>query len=88
MKITDLLKPEGIRVGAEAADRMDAIDKLIELQDASGNISDKEAYKAGILAREEEFPTAVGEGIAIPHAKTDAVTAPGLAAMTIPNGVE
>ncbi|MBQ6410540.1 MAG: PTS sugar transporter subunit IIA, partial [Atopobiaceae bacterium] len=65
MKITDLLKPEGIRVGAEAADRMDAIDKLIELQDASGNISDKEAYKAGILAREEEVPTAVGEGIAI-----------------------
>ncbi|MBQ3283825.1 MAG: PTS sugar transporter subunit IIA [Atopobiaceae bacterium] len=88
MKITDLLKPEGIRVGAEAADRMDAIDKLIELQDASGNISDKEAYKAGILAREEEFPTAVGEGIAIPHAKVAAVKRPGLAAMTVPGGVE
>ena len=88
MKITDLLKPEGIRVGVEAADRMDAIDKLIELQDASGNISDKEAYKAGILAREEEFPTAVGEGIAIPHAKVAAVVKPGLAAMTVPGGVD
>jgi len=88
VKITDLLKPEGIRVGVEAADRMDAIDKLIELQDASGNISDKEAYKAGILAREEEFPTAVGEGIAIPHAKVAAVVKPGLAAMTVPGGVD
>lgn len=88
MKITDLLKPEGIRVGASATDQMDAIDQLVALQNASGNISDPEGYKAGILAREEEFSTAVGDGIAIPHAKTDAVRQAGLAAMTVPDGVD
>lgn len=88
MKITDLLKVEGIKVGAKASSQMDAIDQLVALQDASGNISDKEGYKKGILAREEEFSTAVGDGIAIPHAKVAAVKRPGLAAMTVPGGVE
>ena len=88
MKITDLLKVEGIKVGATAANQMDAIDQLVALQDASGNINDKAAYKEGILAREAEFSTAVGDGIAIPHAKVAAVTKPGLAAMTVPGGVD
>ena len=88
MKITDLLKPEGIKVGASAKDQMDAIDQLIALQDASGNIADVAEYKKAILAREAEFSTAVGEGIAIPHAKTEAVKQPGLAAMTVPGGVD
>lgn len=88
MKITDLLGPDGIKVGAAAADQMDAIDQLITLQVASGNVSDKDKYKEAILAREAEFSTAVGDGIAIPHAKTDAVARPGLAAMTVPGGVD
>ena len=88
MKITDLLKPEGIKVGATAASQMDAIDQLVALQDASGNINDAEGYKKGILAREAEFSTAVGDGIAIPHAKVAAVKQPGLAAMTVPGGVD
>ncbi len=88
MKITDLLTPDGIKVGATAADQMDAIDQLVALQTASGNINDPVKYKEGILAREAEFSTAVGDGIAIPHAKTDAVAKPGLAAMTVPAGVD
>ncbi len=88
MKITDLLKAEGIKVGASASDQMDAIDQLVALQDASGNIADKAAYKEAILKRESEFSTAVGDGIAIPHAKTSAVKQPGLAAMTVPGGVD
>ncbi|MBO7674544.1 MAG: PTS sugar transporter subunit IIA [Atopobiaceae bacterium] len=88
MKITDLLKVEGIKVGARASSQMDAIDQLVALQDASGNINDKAKYKEGILAREAEFSTAVGDGIAIPHAKTAAVKKPGLAAMTVPAGVD
>lgn len=88
MKITDLLKPEGIKVGATASSQDDAMNQLIKLQDASGNISDTKAYKEALLAREAEFSTAVGDGIAIPHAKTAAVKRPGLAAMTIPAGVE
>ena len=88
MKITDLLKPEGIKVGASASNQMDAIDQLVALQDASGNINDPAGYKKGILAREAEFSTAVGDGIAIPHAKVAAVKKPGLAAMTVPGGVD
>ena len=88
MKITDLLRPEGIKIGASATSRDDAIDQLVALQTASGNISDKTAYHEAIMAREAEFSTAVGDGIAIPHAKTSAVKRPGLAAMTIPDGVD
>ena len=88
MKITDLLSVNGIKVGATASDQMNAIDQLVALQDASGNISDKAGYKDGILAREAEFSTAVGDGIAIPHAKVAAVKRPGLAAMTVPAGVD
>ena len=88
MKISDLLKVEGIKLNGQAASKMDAIDQLVALQDASGNISDVAKYKEAILAREEESTTAMGEGIAIPHAKTDVVKRPGLAAMTVPGGVD
>ena len=88
MKITDLLKHEGIKIGASAADQSDAIDQLVALQATVGNISDKDAYKEAILKREAEFSTAVGDGIAIPHAKTNAVKKAGLAAMTVKGGVD
>ena len=60
----------------------------MDLQVKGGKITDREAYKQGILAREENGSTAVGEGIAIPHAKNAAVKAPSLAAMTVPDGVD
>lgn len=88
MRIRDLLKPEGIKLGSAAKDKDDAINQLVELQVASGNISDPEAYKKAIYAREEESTTGMGDGIAIPHAKTDAVKRPGLAAMVVPDGVD
>ena len=88
MKIRDLLRPEGIRLGATAKDKMDAISQLIDLQVRSGNSADAETYRKAILAREAESTTAMGEGIAIPHAKTGAVRRPGLAAMTVPDGVD
>lgn len=61
---------------------------LVDLQVKGGKITDRETYKQGILAREENGSTAVGEGIAIPHAKNAAVKAPSLAAMTVPDGVD
>jgi PTS system fructose-specific IIC component len=88
MKIRDLLKIEGIKLGASATDKENAIDQLVDLQVASGNISDREKYKEGILAREAESTTAMGDGIAIPHAKVAAVKRAGLVAMTVPDGVD
>ncbi|MDE6024917.1 MAG: fructose-specific PTS transporter subunit EIIC [Lachnospiraceae bacterium] len=88
MRIVDLLSKESILLKASPKNKQEAIDKLVELQVKGGKIADKEAYKKGILAREEQGSTAVGEGIAIPHAKSDAVKGPSLAAMTVPDGVD
>lgn len=88
MRIVDLLKKESIMLGGSPKNKSEAIDMLVELQVKGGNIADKDEYKKGILAREEKGSTAVGEGIAIPHAKSEAVKAPSLAAMTVPEGVD
>lgn len=88
MRIVDLLKKESILLNGSPKSKSEAIDMLVDLQAKGGNIADKEEYKKGILAREEKGSTAVGEGIAIPHAKSAAVKAPSLAAMTVPDGVD
>lgn len=88
MRIVDLLSKESILLGGTPTSKPEAIDLLIDLQVKGGRIADVEAYKAGILAREEKGSTAVGEGIAIPHAKSEAVKEPSLAAMTVPDGVD
>ena len=88
MRIVDLLSKNSITLNAAPKSKAEAIDMLVDLQVKGGKIADREAYKKGILAREEMSSTAVGEGIAIPHAKSTAVKAPSLAAMTVPQGVD
>ncbi len=88
MRIIDLLKKDSILLNAAPKSKAEAIDMLVDLQVKGGCISDKEEYKKGIIAREEHGSTAVGEGIAIPHAKNKGVKAPSLAAMTVPEGVD
>ncbi|MGN1094876.1 MAG: fructose-specific PTS transporter subunit EIIC [Eubacteriales bacterium] len=88
MRIVDLLKKESILLNGSPKSKSEAIDMLLDLQVKSGNIADKEEYKKCILAREKKGSTAVGDGIAIPHAKSEAVSAPSLAAMTVPDGVD
>ena len=88
MRITSLLKPEAVKIGGVASDKDDAIAKLVKLMETQGNVVDVDAYTEAVHARESFGSTALGEGIAIPHAKTAAVSAPGLAAMTLPEGVD
>ena len=88
MRITELLKKESIELGVTVSTKEEAIDRLISLMDAGGRLKDKAGYKEGILAREQLGSTAIGEGIAIPHAKVEAVREPGLAAMVVPEGVD
>ena len=88
MRIVDLLSKDSILLNASPKNKAEAIDLLVDLQVKGGKITDRETYKQGILAREENGSTAVGEGIAIPHAKNAAVKAPSLAAMTVPDGVD
>ncbi len=88
MKITDLLKKESIELHAAPVGKDEALRQAVSLMEKSGNIRDRESYEEQVFAREEEGTTGIGEGIAIPHGKCEAVTAPGLAAMVIPDGVE
>lgn len=87
MKITDLLSTEAIQLNGVAKSKEEVIDKMVELMTNNGNIINKEEYKRIVKEREKEGTTGIGEGIAIPHGKTDAVSKPGLSAMVIPDGV-
>ncbi len=88
MRVKDLLSAVSIDLHGTAATKEEAIKKLVDLMVKRGNISDRDVYEKGVFLREEEGSTGIGEGIAIPHCKSDTVTAPGLAAMLVPEGVE
>ena len=88
MRITDLLKANAIKLNAAPSSKQAAIDLLVSLHEKAGNLKDVAAYKEGILKREEMGTTAIGMEVAIPHAKSEAVKAPALAAITVPDGVD
>lgn len=88
MRITDLLKSESIALGQKPADKQSAIRQLADLMAASGNLSDKEQYLKDVFAREASGTTGLGDGIATPHAKSMGVKEAGLAAMTVPAGMD
>ena len=87
MRITELLDIRSIALDAAPKSKQETLDAAVALMVKSGKITDEDAYRAQVYAREEESTTGIGEGIAIPHGKCDAVNKPGLAAMVIPNGV-
>ena len=88
MRITDLLKADGIKLNSAVSTKSAAIDELVALHNKCGNLKDVAAYKEGILKREEMGTTAIGMEVAIPHAKSEAVKAPALSAITVPDGVD
>ena len=88
MRITDLLKSTAIELNANVSSKSEAIDKLVALHQAAGNLKDSEKFKEDILKREEHSTTAIGEGIAVPHAKSSAVKTPALSFITVPSGVD
>ena len=88
MRITDLLDKQSISLNGAPKDKKEALDQVVDLMAKSGKINDVEAYRQRVYAREEESTTGIGEGIAIPHGKCDAVTNPGLAAMVVKDGVD
>ncbi len=88
MKIRDLLASESINLKGSATSKEDVLNQMVDLMAKSGKINDVETYRKGVFAREDESTTGIGEGIAIPHCKSEAVSKPGLAAMILPDGVE
>ena len=87
MKIRDLLKAQSIQLGAKPTDKPSAIRLLADLMERGGNLANKDEYLAAVFTREESGSTGLGEGIATPHAKSAGVAKAGLAAMTVPEGI-
>ena len=88
MRITDLLKDCSIELNTSAATKQEAIEKLVGLMEKAGNVSNHDQYLKDVLAREAEGTTGLGDGIATPHAKSAGIREAGLAAMTIPGGMD
>lgn len=88
MRITDLLQPQSVELHVTPADKAAAIHHLTTLMAAGGHLADAAKYEEDVLAREASGSTGLGEGIATPHAKSSGVKTAGLAAMTVPDGVE
>ncbi|MBN9655958.1 PTS sugar transporter subunit IIA [Halobacillus sp. GSS1] len=79
MKITDLLTKETIVLNMSASSKPEAIDELVGQLDHAGKLNDRDDFKQAIEAREQQSTTGIGDGIAIPHAKTSAVKDPAIA---------
>lgn len=83
MRITELLSPQRIVLGAKVTDKAAAIHTMTVLLNAGGCLLNADLYERDVLEREAQGSTGVGGGVAIPHAKSAGVAAPALAAMTL-----
>ena len=88
MRITDLLDAKSISLNLSPKSKSEALDMSVYIMVKSGKINEREGYRKQVYLREEEGTTGIGEGMAIPHGKCDAVDRPGLAAMVIKDGVD
>lgn len=88
MKIIDLINKNSVKLNLVSKNKSNVVDELVDLVNNSGNLNNKKEYKEAILAREELSTTAIGEGVAIPHAKNKAVTKACLAAGISKEGID
>jgi fructose PTS system EIIBC or EIIC component len=79
VKITDLLTEETIVLEVKARTKEEIIDELAQTLEQAGVLHDLKAFKEAVLLREAQSTTGIGDGIAIPHAKTSAVARPAVA---------
>ena len=88
MKITDLINKKSVDLNLPSNDKAKTIDDMVELMNKGGNLNNKNEYKEAIIARENLSTTGIGEGVAIPHAKSKAVDKAALAAAVSKEGVD
>ena len=74
MKITEFLSKECIKIGLKSKSKKDVLEELVDVLVAAGKISDKKKVMQVLLEREDLGSTGIGQGVAIPHGKTDDVT--------------
>ena len=83
MKLTTLTNKSLVNLQTTFSSREEAINALAEQLDQQGKLHDKQQYLDAVFAREAQGPTALGEGLAVPHGKTDAVKEAGFAVATL-----
>lgn len=89
MKVSELMDPKGILLYANIDNAADALGILVELQEGIGVITNGTAYYNAVCQRENfGGSTAIGDGIALPHAINAGVSAPGISALTLRRGVD
>ncbi|WP_419724970.1 PTS fructose transporter subunit IIABC [Terrisporobacter petrolearius] len=88
MRIIDLINKNSVKLNLVSKDKSNVVDELVDLVNNSGNLNNKKEYKEAILAREDLSTTAIGEGVAIPHAKNKAVNKACLAAGISKEGID
>lgn len=88
MKITELMTKQTIILNLKADSKSQVIEEITDKLDSAGNLSNKEQFKEAIWEREKQSTTGIGDGIAIPHAKTSAVRKPAIAFARSKEGVE
>jgi fructose PTS system EIIA component len=88
MKLTDIVAAPYIAIGLDAKSKTDVIDKLITLVAGHPSITDKTKLRSDVHKREKEMTTGIGKRVALPHAKTNAVSAPVLAFATMKKEID
>ena len=88
MKISDLLIKDRISLDVKSTTKVDIIKELARLHEKTGVLNDYDGYVEALMAREAQSSTGIGEGIAIPHAKTKYVKKPALAMGRKPEGID
>lgn len=76
MKVIDLLAMDCMIMDLEATDKKSAIKEMVGKLYQAGRINNQEVFEAGIIKREEQTSTGLGDGIAMPHSKNSAVVKP------------
>ena len=88
MRISDLLIKDRINLDVQANDKPSLIRELAKLHEKTGVLNDYEGYVEALEVREAQSSTGIGEGIAIPHAKTKYVKEPALAMGRKTSGID
>lgn len=88
MKISDILNVNSIKINVHADNKNELLDTMVFLAEKSGKIIDRDEAKNEVFEREKIMSTGVGKGIAIPHAKTNAITDTVGALATLSNPID
>ena len=88
MKLADILDPRAVRMGLQARDKDGAIEELVDLLVATGGVKDRAVALKALHAREALGSTGIGEGVGLPHGKSESIDGLVAALGTSPEGIE